>query len=44
MNGVYKLIAIKIPFSPSTRNDARIDEKILYKFKTSRAKRTYPCP
>ncbi|MGA9154643.1 MAG: hypothetical protein WBZ36_29015 [Candidatus Nitrosopolaris sp.] len=38
MNGVYKLVAIKIPSSPPTRDE------ILYKFKTSPAKRTYPAP
>jgi nicotinate phosphoribosyltransferase len=38
MNGVYKLVAIKIPSSPPTRDE------ILYKFKTSPAKRTYPGP
>jgi nicotinate phosphoribosyltransferase len=44
MNGVYKLVAIKIPSSPPTHNEARVDEKILYKVKTSPAKRTYPGP
>ncbi|HYA84331.1 MAG TPA: nicotinate phosphoribosyltransferase [Candidatus Bathyarchaeia archaeon] len=44
MNGVYKLVAIKIPSSAPTHNEARVDEKILYKAKTSPAKRTYPGP
>ncbi len=45
MNGVYKLVAIKVPSSPPTRNnEARVDEKILYKLKTSPGKRSYPGP
>jgi nicotinate phosphoribosyltransferase len=41
MNGVYKLVAIKVPSSPI---DGRVDEKIFYKLKTSPAKKTYPGP
>jgi hypothetical protein len=42
-SGVYKLVAIKIPTSPPTRN-TRVDDMILYKYKTSPAKRTYLGP
>ncbi len=44
MNGVYKLVAIKVPSSPLRSNEGRVDEKIFYKLKTSPAKKTYPGP
>jgi len=45
MNGVYKLVAIKVPSSLLARNpEGRVDEKIFYKLKTSPAKKTYPGP
>ena len=48
MNGVYKLVAIKVPASPPSNvkkkyNDNRND-KILYKIKTSLGKKNYPGP
>jgi nicotinate phosphoribosyltransferase len=51
MNGVYKLVAIKIPpqlppksYTSSKHNNIDDDSKILYKFKTSPGKKTYPGP
>jgi nicotinate phosphoribosyltransferase len=45
MNGVYKLVAIKVPSSLlAGNNERRVDEKIFYKLKTSPAKKTYPGP
>lgn len=45
MNGVYKLVAIKIPSTISAgNNEGSINEKIFYKLKTSPAKETYPGP
>jgi nicotinate phosphoribosyltransferase len=43
MNGVYKLVAIKVPSSLlAGDNEGRVDEKIFYKLNTSPAKKTYP--
>ncbi|HET7148453.1 MAG TPA: nicotinate phosphoribosyltransferase [Candidatus Nitrosopolaris sp.] len=45
MNGVYKLVAIKVPSSPlDGNNEGRVDDKIFYRVKTSPAKKTYPGP
>ena len=45
MNGVYKLVAIKVLSSPiDGNNEGKVDEKIFYKLKTSPAKKTYPGP
>ena len=45
MNGVYKLVAIKVQSSSSAgNNEGRVDNKIFYKRKTSPAKKTYPGP
>jgi nicotinate phosphoribosyltransferase len=45
MNGVYKLVAIKVPSSLlAGSNEGRVDEKIFYKLKSGPAKKTYPGP
>ena len=45
MNGVYKLVAVKVPSSLlDGNNEGRVDERIFYKLKTSPAKKTYPGP
>ncbi|HXX95883.1 MAG TPA: nicotinate phosphoribosyltransferase, partial [Candidatus Bathyarchaeia archaeon] len=44
MNGVYKLVAIKVPSSTLSNNEERVDERIIYKIKTSSGKRSYPGP
>ncbi len=45
MNGVYKLVAIKVQSSSSAgNNEGRVDNRIFYKRKTSPAKKTYPGP
>jgi nicotinate phosphoribosyltransferase len=45
MSGVYKLVAIKVPSSSlSGDNEGRVDKTILYKVKTSPAKKTYTGP
>ncbi|MGA8084002.1 MAG: hypothetical protein WB988_19285, partial [Candidatus Nitrosopolaris sp.] len=44
MNGVYKLVAIKVPASTLGNNEVRVDERIIYKIKTSSGKRSYPGP
>jgi nicotinate phosphoribosyltransferase len=44
MNGVYKLVAIKVPSSTLGNNEERVDERIIYKIKTSSGKRSYPGP
>ena len=45
MNGVYKLVAIKVPYSLlAVNNEGRVDEKIFYTLKTDPAKKTYPGP
>jgi nicotinate phosphoribosyltransferase len=44
MNGVYKLVVIKVPSSTPGNNEERIDERIIYKIKTSSGKRSYPGP
>lgn len=41
MNGVYKLVAIKIPFSKKKSN---YNNRLLFKLKTSPGKKTYPGP
>ena len=42
MNGVYKLVAIKVPSTTLGNNEERVDERIIYKIKTSSGKRSYP--
>jgi len=45
MNGVYKLVAIKVQSSSSAgNNEGRVDNKLFYKRKTSPAKKPYPGP
>ena len=44
MNGVYKLVAVKVPSSLLAGSNEGVDEKIFYKLKTSPAKKTYPGP
>ena len=45
MNGVYKLVAIKVPsLLLAVNNEGRVDEKIFYTLKTDPAKKTYPGP
>jgi nicotinate phosphoribosyltransferase len=44
MNGVYKLVAIKVPPTALGNNEERVDERIIYKIKTSSGKRSYPGP
>ena len=45
MNGVYKLVAIKVhPYYLTVNNEGRVDEKIFYTLKTDPAKKTYPGP
>jgi nicotinate phosphoribosyltransferase len=44
MNGVYKLVAIKVPTTTPGNNEERLEERIIYKVKTSSGKRSYPGP
>ena len=44
MNGVYKLVAIKVPTTTLGNDEERVDERIIYKVKTSSGKRSYPGP
>lgn len=45
MNGVYKLVAVRVPSSLlDGNNEGRVGERIFYKLKTSPAKKTYPGP
>jgi nicotinate phosphoribosyltransferase len=44
MNRVYKLVAIKVPTTTLGNNEERVDERIIYKIKTSSGKRSYPGP
>jgi nicotinate phosphoribosyltransferase len=44
MNGVYKLVAIKVPSTALGNDEERVNERIIYKVKTSSGKRSYPGP
>jgi nicotinate phosphoribosyltransferase len=44
MNGVYKLVAVRIHHTLEAGKKKRIDDKISYKIKTSLGKKTYPGP